>query len=101
MVAGENGGRVAQLGERLVRNEEAGGSNPLSSTKNPHKYWRFRESRKSLFLLFALVDAWYTFCITDGERRSIRPSTTMAVNASSAHAKVPHGTKRLDSASEA
>src|SRR5215472_16287843 len=26
-------GRVAQLGERLVRNEEAGGSNPLSSTK--------------------------------------------------------------------
>jgi hypothetical protein len=27
------GGRVAQLGERLVRNEEAGGSNPLSSTK--------------------------------------------------------------------
>jgi hypothetical protein len=25
-------GRVAQLGERLVRNEEAGGSNPLSST---------------------------------------------------------------------
>src|SRR5579862_5237768 len=27
-------GRVAQLGERLVRNEEAGGSNPLSSTKS-------------------------------------------------------------------
>ena len=26
-------GRVAQLGERLVRNEEAGGSNPLSSTR--------------------------------------------------------------------
>ena len=25
-------GRVAQLGERLVRNEEAGGSNPPSST---------------------------------------------------------------------
>ena len=25
-------GRVAQLGERLVRNEEVGGSNPLSST---------------------------------------------------------------------
>jgi hypothetical protein len=29
-----HGGRVAQLGERLVRNEEAGGSNPLSSTNN-------------------------------------------------------------------
>jgi hypothetical protein len=28
-----SGGRVAQLGERLVRNEEAGGSNPLSSTR--------------------------------------------------------------------
>src|ERR1700739_4560615 len=28
-------GRVAQLGERLVRNEEAGGSNPLSSTRFP------------------------------------------------------------------
>jgi hypothetical protein len=26
-------GRVAQLGERLVRNEEAEGSNPFSSTK--------------------------------------------------------------------
>ena len=25
-------GRLAQLGERLVRNEEAGGSNPLPST---------------------------------------------------------------------
>jgi hypothetical protein len=28
------GGRLAQMGERLVRNEEAGGSNPLPSTKN-------------------------------------------------------------------
>jgi hypothetical protein len=27
------GGRLAQMGERLVRNEEAGGSNPLPSTK--------------------------------------------------------------------
>jgi hypothetical protein len=27
-------GRVAQLGERLVRNEEAEGSNPFSSTKS-------------------------------------------------------------------
>jgi hypothetical protein len=26
-------GRVAQLGERLVRNEEAEGSNPFSSTR--------------------------------------------------------------------
>ena len=32
-------GRLAQLGERLVRNEEAGGSNPLPSTKHsrPHE----------------------------------------------------------------
>jgi hypothetical protein len=27
------GGRLAQLGERIVRNDEAGGSNPLPSTK--------------------------------------------------------------------
>ena len=26
------GGRLAQLGERIVRNDEAGGSNPLPST---------------------------------------------------------------------
>ena len=31
-------GRVAQLGERLVRNEEAGGSNPLSSTRFQRTY---------------------------------------------------------------
>jgi hypothetical protein len=31
-------GRVAQLGERLVRNEEAGGSNPLSSTRFHRTY---------------------------------------------------------------
>ena len=34
-------GRVAQLGERLVRNEEAGGSNPLSSTRFPRTYIAF------------------------------------------------------------
>ena len=32
-----NRGAVAQLGERLVRNEEASGSIPLSSTKFPSK----------------------------------------------------------------
>src|SRR6266853_5974173 len=32
LLANGRTGRVAQLGERLVRNEEAGGSNPLSST---------------------------------------------------------------------
>ena len=34
-------GAVAQLGERLVRNEEARGSNPLSSTTVPHKFLIF------------------------------------------------------------
>ena len=43
-------GRVAQLGERLVRNEEVGGSNPLSSTKSPFflsttPYLSFRPER--------------------------------------------------------
>src|SRR5579863_3199795 len=28
------GGRLAQLGERIVRNDEAGGSNPLPSTNS-------------------------------------------------------------------
>ena len=32
LTLGATCGRVAQLGERLVRNEEVGGSNPLSST---------------------------------------------------------------------
>ena len=35
MSAPLRGGAVAQLGERLVRNEEARGSNPLSSTTVP------------------------------------------------------------------
>ena len=30
-----SGGAVAQLGERLVRNEEVRGSTPLGSTKSP------------------------------------------------------------------
>src|SRR5450759_3381140 len=30
-------GRLAQLGERIVRNDEVGGSNPPPSTKNPMK----------------------------------------------------------------
>ena len=29
-------GSIAQLGERLVRNEEVGGPNPLRSTKTNH-----------------------------------------------------------------
>ena len=40
-------GRLAQLGERLVRNEEAGGSNPLPSTKF-FNYLRFRSRRQSV-----------------------------------------------------
>ena len=42
-------GRLAQLGERIVRNDEAGGSNPLPSTKIlvhasecPNRICRFR-----------------------------------------------------------
>src|SRR6476620_1259030 len=35
------GGAVAQLGERLVRNEEVRGSNPLGST-NPRGLWPLR-----------------------------------------------------------
>jgi hypothetical protein len=38
-------GAVAQLGERLVRNEEVSGSIPLSSTKTSSK--KFRISPKS------------------------------------------------------
>jgi hypothetical protein len=34
------GGAVAQLGERLVRNEEVRGSTPLGSTKSPLSYWK-------------------------------------------------------------
>ena len=33
-------GAVAQLGERLVRNEEAGGSTPLSSTVHDSSSYR-------------------------------------------------------------
>ena len=36
------GGGVAQLGERLVRNEEVRGSNPLTSTNfSMEKWWTF------------------------------------------------------------
>lgn len=41
------GGAVAQMGERLVRNEEVRGSIPLSSTTllfNPLFYWVFPEN---------------------------------------------------------
>jgi hypothetical protein len=31
-------GRVAQLGERIVRNDEVAGSTPVSSTKFPRNY---------------------------------------------------------------
>jgi len=33
LVISKNGGRVAQLGERIVRNDEVAGSTPVSSTK--------------------------------------------------------------------
>jgi hypothetical protein len=37
------GGAVAQLGERLVRNEEVRGSTPLGSTTRNSQYCRPRE----------------------------------------------------------
>src|SRR5579885_562091 len=41
-------GRVAQLGERLVRNEEAEGSNPFSSTNSvPYNTLRARRASRS------------------------------------------------------
>src|SRR5215813_10139885 len=45
------GGAVAQLGERLVRNEEVRGSNPLGSTihrQKPRSALRLKRSRTSL-----------------------------------------------------
>ena len=39
-----NCGAVAQLGERLVRNEEASGSIPLSSTKFLSKFQGFQSA---------------------------------------------------------
>ena len=38
MTALPQGGAVAQLGERVVRNDEVSGSIPLSSTKYLHKF---------------------------------------------------------------
>ena len=36
------GGRLAQLGERCVRNAEVGGSNPLSSTILIIRDWKYK-----------------------------------------------------------
>ncbi len=47
-------GAIAQLGERLVRNEEARGSNPLSSTtisRNMVIVWAHPISRECLFFM--------------------------------------------------
>jgi hypothetical protein len=41
------GGAVAQLGERLVRNEEVRGSNPLGSTIQPLRGHFFRQEKFS------------------------------------------------------
>ncbi len=37
-------GAVAQLGERIVRNDEVGGSNPPSSTNRRHPAVNFSET---------------------------------------------------------
>jgi hypothetical protein len=48
-------GRLAQLGERLVRNEEAGGSNPLPSTKHSNRQMKLTHFQ--LMVLFALLSS--------------------------------------------
>jgi hypothetical protein len=45
-------GAVAQLGERLVRNEEVSGSIPLSSTNESNMYGLGSESSGGFVLLF-------------------------------------------------
>src|SRR5215472_5398408 len=45
-------GRVAQLGERIVRNDEAGGSIPPTSTKFPLKTRFFRKLSYSAFSFY-------------------------------------------------
>ena len=58
-------GVMAQLVERLVRNEEASGSNPLSSTK---------KIGRRVAVLFFCVDNRENRCITSGSREQ-RPQT--------------------------
>ena len=41
-LAGSSSGRVAQLGERVVRNDEVAGSNPVTSTTFSTTYTVFR-----------------------------------------------------------
>jgi hypothetical protein len=47
-------GAVAQLGERLVRNEEVSGSIPLSSTKSFHSLLQRRGNQISVEILVFL-----------------------------------------------
>jgi|HubBroStandDraft_6_1064221.scaffolds.fasta_scaffold12069_5 hypothetical protein len=49
------GGRLAQLGERIVRNDEAGGSNPLPSTNFPGRAEKY-ESRKYIPAAARLIE---------------------------------------------
>ena len=63
MLYNENSfGVMAQLVERLVRNEEASGSNPLSSTKTKHAFGR-------VFVLWLIVR---TAALSAVRARSVR-----------------------------
>ena len=52
------GGDIAQLVERLVRNQQARGSNPLISRGNDHQraYGKFDISRRSVFRLIQTLE---------------------------------------------
>ena len=66
------GGAVAQLGERLVRNEEVRGSNPLGSTK--HLALTQNKGRPSVtrsFLLKSDADAWARLQELDADRLAL------------------------------
>jgi hypothetical protein len=59
-------GRLAQLGERIVRNDEAGGSNPLPSTNSFNNLLRFSELHELLAVLcFEVREDPSTFRLLD------------------------------------
>ena len=87
MLCGPGSGRVAQLGERLVRNEEVAGSIPVSSTKIPYKTPFFRCCNKCFRWLLSQVYRRFTACLAFLRdllfqksmlgRRSLRPPGTI------------------------
>ena len=72
-------GRVAQLGERLVRNEEAGGSNPLSSTIFQNDFERAKQSYRGTLGLSSLSDS-FRYLVIHPERHCL--SAISSVNTS-------------------